>query len=186
MTVWVWSTPSSRLLSGALGVAFIAFLVAIAPLLFDQVSVSALPELPQVLAPSAPQQTSYAAFIEVTERPLFNSDRAPDPPLSTNQPVQQPLDGYRLAGIVTNGTSTIALVEQRSTAKVTKLMAGDNFDGRVVTEISPSRIVFGKSGMLEFPRPSSPAKSNNAQMHDGLTELKQRELGNVGTLGRGN
>ena len=113
---------------------------------FDKPAVVTVQKLPRLALREMPAASAYA---EIVERPLFNTDRTPDPATSVavsgTADAERPgeLSEYRLVGIITGGGAQLAIME-RTGAPSLKVSPGDQLAGWRVDRIDSSGLIATK------------------------------------------
>jgi hypothetical protein len=99
-----------------------------------------------------------SAYAVMSEKPLFNTDRKPDPLESDAKAKVPPLSDYRLVGVVIVKADRLALIERRKAHQTVTVRPGDALDGRHVDDIGVSGVrLSGENGaeFLVIPKASS-------------------------------
>ncbi len=147
-----WNSPATKWCAVVLAAGLFVLVGVVAPS-WARLKLSDPPPIssPEITYPQILPLKPFEAFSDVTEHPIFNSDRKKDP---AAPPVLGPaLDSYRLAGVVTAGKTRVALVERRATKAVLSLKVGDSLDGRTVKKITSAAVIFAGPAdeALQFP-----------------------------------
>lgn len=154
--------PWGRSLIGLAAAGLVAMMLAIVPSplrvfdLFDRV-----PEI-QVKAPVMAKIAAMpapSAFGVITERPLFNIDRKPDPLPPPPEPPKPAitlgdLTQYKVEGVISGGGTQLGLV-RKSGAQPLTLKPGDVFEGWTVDKIDAKGIAISggdRSEILAIPK----------------------------------
>ncbi|HSV28131.1 MAG TPA: hypothetical protein VLL76_01195, partial [Candidatus Omnitrophota bacterium] len=103
-----------------------------------EVAASRLPPLPPAPTWQPPPIDSFA---EMVERPLFTpSRRPPARKVEAAMPLKTP-EG-RLVGVVVGNGAKVALIEETGGTKaIRRLKEGQSFDGWMVADIAPGRVL---------------------------------------------
>jgi hypothetical protein len=106
---------------------------------------------PRLFFPEPVHQSTPGDLAMIVKYPLFNADRKEDPPEASSQAkLKLPaLAGYRLAGVIIAGNTSIAMVERRATRAVVTLRIGTDLDGRTVKDITVAGVTLSSSSGLE-------------------------------------
>jgi hypothetical protein len=92
-----------------------------------------------------------ASFAEITQRPLFNQARRPEPPDLGRQGPATGRPNLTLLGIVMSGNTHYALIRHGNPAKVESLAEGQAIDGWQIQTIGKDRVsLTSRSGSADF------------------------------------
>lgn len=105
------------------------------------------PLAPKTPMPAAPQVTPLASFAAIWQRPLFNPERRPAPPVKT-EPVDSSLSGLELTGTLLTGLLQVALLHDPVDNKDVRIHLDGHYKGWRLTTLAPRRAVFAKADQV--------------------------------------
>jgi len=169
---WHGWPHSTKILALALvaGIAAAVSVMIPSPLSYMSLSSGNAPDVKVPNIPKARDPGALTKYASIAERPLFNSDRKPDPLPPPPAPPAPPkpqivlgdLNQLKLVGVILSGDNRIALVRRASAGTLT-LRVGDTLDGWKIEKIDAQGV--GLSGgdrqdALRIPKAENRAVPN--------------------------
>lgn len=145
---------------------------------------------PQTNRPTTSPAESLADidyYEEITQRPLFNSDRKPKDVPVEEQTTETRTAGSRpdltLIGIVLTNEEQLALVRSRKNPKIQRVKLDESFEGWKLAELEPHTAIF-RSGTrdltLELNRRGDPKKARQLKKNQARENSQQNPKNNPG------
>jgi len=121
------------------------------------------PRSVRLVLPPAYAPPPSEMFADIDARPLFTSDRKPLTDPAQSGAAAAPSD-YSLAGVISSGDRSVALLRSKSAATTTSAVVGDVVGGWHVTRIDPTTVTLHANGAdyvltLEGPADRPPSQA---------------------------